>query len=274
MPVLATATLRRVDAVLNYLAEDTAHPGYVMPGAAADRPPPSTAKYPVTIHDLRDAALRPSLDDNGFTFLTQPTRTLDFFDHHAVSEGYFAECAALVRAITGAREVLAFDYNLRDKSLARQTGAGVSEPVRFVHNDYTEHSAPLRVRDLYPAHRHDELLARRFTFINVWRPLRAPVRDIPLAVCDATSIAPTDLVATELRYAERLGEVYSVRYNPQHRWYYQAELRPDEALLLKCFDSDTTIAARYTAHCAFHDPSAPPDSPPRRSIEVRTIAFF
>jgi hypothetical protein len=271
MPVLDTTGLRRVDAVLNYLADGATHPGVDMHGPAGAPAPPVTAKYTVPIHDLRDAALRPSLDDNGFSFVHAPTATRDFFDHIAISEHYFAECEAVVRDATGARHVHAFDYNLRDKLLARQPGSGVSEPVRFVHNDYTEKSAPQRVRDLFAGGAPG---GGRFVFINLWRPVAVAAIDVPLAVCDAASIAREDFVATDLRYAQRTGEVYSARFHARHRWFYQSALQPDEALLLKCFDSSPQIAARYTAHCAFHDPSAPAGSPPRRSIEVRTVAFF
>ena len=39
-------------------------------------------------------------------------------------------------------------------------------------------------------------------------------------------------------------------------------------MLLKCFDSDLEIAARYTAHCAFHDPSAVPGlNPMPRAVD-------
>lgn len=271
MPVLDTTALRQVNAILNYLAPDTAHPGVDMQAPAGAPPPPVMAKYNVAIHDLRDAATRPSLDDNGFAFIEACTKTRDFFDHIAVSDAYFAECETLVAAATGARRVHAFDYNLRDKSLARQPNSGVSEPVRFVHNDYTETSAPKRVRDLFPAGAPTD---GRFVFINLWRPVDVAAIDVPLAICDAASLATADLVPTDLRYAERTGEVYSARYSERHRWFYQSGLRPDEALLLKCFDSATGVPARYTAHCAFHDPSAPPGTPARRSIEVRTVAFF
>lgn len=271
MPALDTRALPHVTAVLHYLAAGRDHPGVDMQTVGSAPPAPVMAKHTVAIHDLRGAAMRPTLDDNGFAFVESATATRDFFDHIAVRDGYFTECAALVRAATGASHVHAFDYNLRDKALARQPNSGVSEPVRFVHNDYTEKSAPKRVQDLFPG---GPPATGRFMFINLWRPVTVPALDVPLAVCDAVSLAADDMVPTDLRYGERTGEVYSARFQERHRWFYQSALRPDEALLLKCFDSATDVAARYTAHCAFHDPSAPEGAPPRRSIEVRTIAFF
>ena len=90
MPVLDTTALRHVDAVLNYLAEGACHPGVDMQAPATAPPPPVMAKYTVPVHDLRDAPQRPSLDDNGFEFLSVPTAVPDFFDHISVSEHHFA----------------------------------------------------------------------------------------------------------------------------------------------------------------------------------------
>jgi hypothetical protein len=118
------------------------------------------------------------------------------------------------------------------------------------------------------------LLKGRHAVINVWRPIRRPVEEAPLALCDAQSIAPEDLVATDLVYRDRLGEVYSLTYNPRRRWYYYPAMAPDEALLIKTYDSLEDGRARFTAHTAFDDPSTPPDAPPRESIEVRAQVFY
>ena len=72
---------------------------------------------------------------------------------------------------------------------------------------------------------------------------------------------------------DRTGEVYSLVFNPSHRWFYFPRMEADEAMLLKCYDSDRA-GARFTAHSAFDDPTSPADSRPRESIEVRTLAFF
>ena len=78
---------------------------------------------------------------------------------------------------------------------------------------------------------------------------------------------------TDLKYRDRTGEVYSLTYSADHRWFYCPDMQPNEALLLKCYDSDPT-RAQMTAHTAFDDPTTPPDAPARESIEVRTLAFF
>jgi hypothetical protein len=92
-------------------------------------------------------------------------------------------------------------------------------------------------------------------------------------VCDAKSVAPDDLVPSDLVYERRVGETYSVKYNPAHRWFYAPEMRRDEVLLLKCCDTKDDGRARFMPHTAFTDPTTPPDAPPRESIELRTLVF-
>ena len=82
---------------------------------------------------------------------------------------------------------------------------------------------------------------------------------------------PGDLVASDLIYPNRSGETYSVKYNPNHRWYYIPEMRTDEALLLKCYDSATDGRTRFGPHTAFIDPTTPADAAPRESIELQDI---
>jgi hypothetical protein len=58
----------------------------------------------------------------------------------------------------------------------------------------------------------EELLQGRVQVINLWRPIRGPLRDSPLAVCDVTTVAADDLVASDLIYPKRndlFGEIQS-----------------------------------------------------------------
>jgi hypothetical protein len=47
-----------------------------------------------------------------------------------------------------------------------------------------------------------------------------------------------------------------------------------EAIIFKGFDSDQEAKARFTAHTAFDDPSAPSVVLPRESIEARALIFM
>ena len=79
--------------------------------------------------------------------------------------------------------------------------------------------------------------------------------------------------SSDLIYPHRVGETYGVKYNPAHRWFYIPEMRTDEVLLLKCYDSELDGRARFLPHTAFIDPTTPSDAPPRESIELRTLVF-
>ncbi len=262
-----------VETTLTYLARMPQRPVYYL-----YEPPPGAAwrntkgdRHRMPVHDARQVAA-PSLDREGFSLAHIQTAAGNLYDPVAVREVYYPEVERLVADSTGAVRVLAFDHNLRRASITGRGEDGVQGPVRYAHNDYTERSSPQRVRDLLGGEA-ESLLRRRFAVINVWKPIRGPVQDAPLAFCDARSIQPADLVPTDLHYRDRTGEVYSLTFNPAHQWFYYPDMQPDEVLLLKCFDSDPT-RARFTAHTAFDDPSAPPNASPRESIEVRTLAFF
>ena len=157
---------------------------------------------------------------------------------------------------------------------AVREGKFASRPVRSVHNDYTEWSGPQRVRDLLPKDEAEALLRKRFSVIQVWRPVRNPVVSAPLAIADSQSIAAKDLIGTERRYPDRVGEIYHLSYNAGHRWFYFPNMQTDEAIVFKCYDSMKDGRARWSAHAAFDDPNSPPNAPARESIEMRTLAFF
>jgi hypothetical protein len=264
-----------VEASLTYLADMEEKPvNYLY------RPPEGTplrntktTREPRRIYNARALAEPPSLDNQGFTLCRHITAVLDFYNETEVRRIYFPEVEQLVKQATGASRVVAFDYNVRCAAMAERQENGAQTPVKFAHNDYTLHSGPQRVRDLMGAEAQS-LLKDRFAVVNVWRPIRGPVEESPLAVCDARSMVQQDFVETDLRYRDRTGEVYSIAFNPDHRWFYYPEMRRDEALLLKCYDSAEDGRARFTAHTAFVDPTSSADSAPRESIEVRTLVFF
>jgi hypothetical protein len=227
----------------------------------------------VSIRDGRPLASRFSLDENGFVFVKHETAVQDFFDKQRLASAYYPEVAQLIKQVSGAARVFVFDHTLRSGDEAEREAKLVREPVLWAHNDYTEWSAPQRVRDLLPEEA-GTLLARRFAIIQVWRAINRPIQSNPLAIADAASVAFEDLLIAERRYPDRVGQTYRLRYNSAHRWFYFPEMRREEALVFKVFDSEKDGRARFTAHTSFNDPSTPPDAPPRQSIEARALAFF
>ncbi|HTY56141.1 MAG TPA: CmcJ/NvfI family oxidoreductase [Candidatus Binataceae bacterium] len=275
MDLDAPKNLNHVEAGLSYLDTMAEKPSiylYEPPPGVPVRSGHST-RHTMTIYDLRGMAEPASLDVEGFTLVHRGTAVKDFYDDQEVKSVYYPEVERLMLEVTGAEKILVFDHNVRSGPAAKRGDKGIREPVRYAHNDYTLKSGPQRVRDLLPADEAEERIKHRFAMINIWRPIRGPVMDTPLAVCDARTIAQSDFVATDLKYRDRTGEVYSMSFNPAHRWFYVSRMERDEVLLLKCFDSEPS-RTRFTAHSAFDDPTCPPDAPARESIEIRTIAFF
>ncbi|HVC54788.1 MAG TPA: CmcJ/NvfI family oxidoreductase [Stellaceae bacterium] len=265
-----------VEAELNYLAPIGERPRYYAYEPQPGEPGSNMANdvHRVHIHDLRPISAELDLDVQGFALVEQRSAVRDFWDDDEVRRVYYPEAEQFLKAETGASRVFIFDHLQRRRvpgQVDRARG-GPRQPATRVHVDHTARSGPQRVRDLM-GDEAEELLRGRVQVINLWRPIRGPLRDAPLAVCDSRTVAADDLVPSDLVYRDRVGETYSVRYNPAHRWFYAPQMRPDEALLLKIADTKTDIPARFMPHTSFTDPTTPPDAFPRESIELRSLVF-
>lgn len=265
--------LRSIEATLNYVLND-GNKIVVEPvggGSTEMRTIGTLDPHRVTIRNGRLQEF--VLEREGFRLVSHDTKVTDFFNPGQISDIYYPEVIDLIKAQSGAKRVVVFDHTLRTADDAERAARKIREVVPRVHNDYTEWSGPQRVRDLLPDEA-DDLLSRRFAVIQAWRPIRHPVETFPLAMCDARSISTDDLIVTERRHPNRIGQTYSIRYNPVHRWFWFPQMRRDEAIVFKVYDSEKDGRSRFSAHTAFDDPSAPSNARPRESIEIRTLAFF
>jgi hypothetical protein len=217
------------------------------------------------------------LDTNGFVLVEHRSAVGNFFDPDELQRVYYPEVGALIQRLSGARRVVAFDHTLRSGDEGEREAKLVREPVLSAHNDYTEWSGPQRVRDLL-GEEAERLLERRFAIVQMWRAAYAdaaqPIVSNPLAMADARSVSADDLLIAERRYPNRVGQTYRLKYNPAHRWLYFPQMRRNEAIVFKVYDSAKDGRARFTPHTAFEDPATPPGAPPRQSIEARALAFF
>jgi hypothetical protein len=260
---------RNLTATLHYLKRGPEKPTYYR-----IEPPPGVPQWngiddlrEVQIEDARGRESEFTLDRNGFALVKAPTVVTDFYDPEEIKRVYYPEVERLLRDTLGASRVFVFDHNVRNAGLA-----GLATPSRQVHNDHTANSAPRRVRDHLGAEA-EGLLKHRFGIVNVWRPLRGPVLDSPLALCDARTFTDGDLIASDLVYAHVRGETSRVEYKSTHRWHYFSEMQTDEALLIRIHDSASDGRARLSFHTSFENPLAP-NAPPRESIEARALVFF
>lgn len=266
-----------VMATLNYSVDNGIPPDYYFyepePGTRLN--PPGTDLREMPIHDGWPEAGRLSADREGFEVHEFGARFDQFDDEESVKTRFYEQVIAHVKRHTGAARVVVFDHTIRKRLPADlKVQTTVQRPaVLLVHSDYTVKSGPQRVRDIL-GDEAEGLLQRRVAFYNVWKPLYRRVEELPLAMCDARTHVEADMLRMDLKYRERTGEIYVMRWNPAHRWVYFPQMEADQALLLKTYDSETDGRARFMGHTAFEHPDTAPDAPKRESIEVRTMAFF
>ncbi len=241
-------TIREVDtldASLNYLLDtgvkpvsETGTDGQLRRASGLVDP------HVVAIADGRPRRAEFGLDSSGFELIDHATVMTDFRDPEAIRALYYPEAARLIAERSGAGRVHVFDHTLRTSDEDDRAARKIREPVKAVHNDYTEWSGPQRVRDLM-GEEAAALTGRRFAIIQVWRATGRTIERHPLAILDARSLAAGDFVAGERRFPDRVGEIYQFRFNPAHRWLWFPRMRRDEALVFKVYDSATDGRARW-----------------------------
>lgn len=289
-PMILSPTLCRTAGCLDAATDITAVLSCLCPGQQRPFsyafPPPAGRPWEsgrfenvqVAIADARGLPSPAGLDEEGFELWDAPTAVTDFGDADEITGRYYAEATELALAATGGSRAFVFDHLLRRRSSAnptlafgRATGGRTGVNGR-IHCDYTEQSGRRRLELVLPDAAARAGI-RRFAIVNIWRPLRHPVLDTPLALCDARSVWRQDLVVAEVRYPRRTGEIYFLVHAERHRWVYSSAMKPQEALVFKQFDSDEGVA-RFTPHGAFDHPDAPPDHPARESIELRCLVVY
>jgi hypothetical protein len=232
------------------------------------------------IADARSLAGTTSVHQEGFELWRAPSAVTDFHDAQELSQTYHAECQELACEVTGGTSAFVFDHQLRKREQGRppltfgRSGDG-RQPggVGRVHNDYSEASGRRRLGLVLRDPERAKWIGR-YCIVNIWRSIKGPILDTPLAVCDARTVAARDLVTGEIRYPDRIGEIYVFEHSDRHRWHYYSEMDCSEALVFKQYDSQVSGVSRFTPHAAFDLPNIPADAPLRESIEVRCLVLF
>lgn len=268
-----------VRALINYLEDDT--PDSIWYAQDSWRSHMPLRMETMDIEDVRPIRGQLSLDSEGVFLADAPTAVKDFNDREAASKVYRAELTEAVKAVTGARKVVVgqgWVHRHSDRS-ERFGEAGTTYPGRYAHVDYSDVSGPMTARQMLGEDPDaDELMKGRFAIFNLWRALSPPPQDCPLCMADATTVAAEDLIVSHIVLGqgpdrELQVQTNMVAFNPNHRWVYFSDMRRDELLIFRGYDSDPAHFRRVP-HTAFDDPSAGDDAPPRESIDIRCVAFF
>lgn len=204
---------------------------------AKDIHEPGDAAVEIAISDGWPRAKDFTLDKNGFALYDFKVQHSEWQDDQSVRDHFYPEVVSFLKRTLGAARVLVFDHTIRSESNARKAltdekNTTQRSPVMLVHCDYTAESGPLRVQQLL-GDEAEALLKRRVAFINVWKPINRIVEERPLAMCDVQSCEDSDFFKLHLRYRDRNGENYVMKYSPKHKWYYFPKMTPEQVILLK-----------------------------------------
>ena len=259
-------------------AEHLVYP--VSSGKKIVRPPNSYQK--MIINDGRGEIDSFNLDLEGFSLIRHKSSIADFYDNEAVKRQYYPEMIELLKTQLHATDVLIFDHNQRSKVRAAAKQPEVRNPVASAHVDYTLSSAPDRSIEILEKANKSHYVGRRLALINAWRPIIGPAEDFPLALCDVRTVQADDLVQTHIHHfsesdpdtPRHSGQIYSLRHNLSHKWYYFSAMQPDEVLLLRNWDSTADKKSDYTPHTGFKNNLAPEGTIPRESIEIRALVVY
>lgn len=228
----------------------------------------------VTLRNGRRLEREPSLEREGFRFLRHGSAVEDFYDSAQIRQIYYPEIEALVKEITGANRVIVFDHTVRGTHAGPRGTVEVELPSDTMHCDFTLPVAEESVRQIIPAGEWEAWECGRILQLNLWRPITSgPLRTMPLAVCDASTLKPESFIDTPLVRPDFASAYTTLAHDPGQRWFWLPGMTRDEVIVFKNYDSDRQFPC-WTVHGAFTDPTTPPDAPPRESIEVRVVALL
>ncbi len=228
----------------------------------------NTRYHDIVVHDARNRDDL-DLDVNGFVLLRHQTPLSQYRAEDAIAQRYYPEVCALVCAQTGADRAVSIGHQYRHEA------AGFNDAyARFAHCDHN----PGRVREL-----SEQYLTTldiepqphwQYAWYNTWQPVDHVVEQNPLALIDATSLGPNDVIGYYYGTEDRNNLVAAPVYNPNHRWHYFNRMQLDELLMFKQLDSRPGQSTQVAPHSSFHDQSVSTDVLPRRSVETRIIAIW
>ncbi len=226
---------------------------------------PELAPTEVTVHDARGMD-QTTFKDASVGFAAVSTKVSAFDEGQTWQGTYDTELASLLMDELDAKEVIVFDHTVRvdDPNADRK-------PARNVHSDYSTDGAHQRLVDLLGEEQAAEWSKGHYAFINVWRPVGAPINSAPLGFILPHSVADEDWIQLDLIYPDRTGQIMGLAANPDHEWIYMSKMTPDEVAYFNIYDNQGRSSIGHSALDMVEDPNV---HSIRQSIESRTLVRY
>jgi len=236
--------------------------------------------------DLQDGSVSEAdfLAEHGFALLNAPTRVADWGDAGQVAQVYLPEIEAIIRErlFPGRKLYVQQPPNVMRRGAGTTTpqyGLGVHSDHGTSADDFQRNVEAFTNADMGVGWRRafEADNVEGFVQLDFWRTtnMPGPLKHMPLALCDATSVARDDVIPTALEGIAPGGALthhVSLVHNADQRWYYYPDMQPDEMLVFKLFElmkDEAEPTWRACFHTAFEDPTTPADAQPRQSCEHR-----
>ena len=225
---------------------------------------PELVATDVRVLDERDE-VSVRFQTDSVAFETVPSAVTDFTGT-AWQETYDQELATLLQDSLGAKEVVVFDHTVRvdDPNSDRK-------PARNVHSDYSTEGAEKRLVDILGHDRAGAWAEGHYAFINVWRPVGAPINSAPLGFVRPATVRAEDWILIDLIYPDRRGHIMGLAANDAHEWVYRSRMTPDEVAMFNIYDNRGLASVGHSAIDLVEDASI---TRVRQSIESRTLVRY
>ncbi|UKZ96366.1 uncharacterized protein TrAFT101_011162 [Trichoderma asperellum] len=236
-------------------------------------------KHPISVRSIREPGAGPfRIEQCGFQIINIHSKLTydEFWDNERVQSVYIPEVKQALKLETGAKYVHVLDYAVRKRHESFPVSTGkeyqYDQPTALAHIDFTAKEGERIVRVLF-GDRAEEVLKSRWQAINVWKPIKGPLDDWPLGLCDSRSVDfAKDTIAGDIVFDDFVTENLQIFPSPNFQWYYVPEQNTWEALMFKSADSDET-AVPGCPHSGFHNPHARKGNL-RESLDCRAFVFY
>ncbi|KAI9733661.1 MAG: hypothetical protein M1834_003263 [Cirrosporium novae-zelandiae] len=277
-------------------------------------------KHLLEIHNMRQRLDDLKFEQCGFGMMNMDSDMSydDFNDGSKITSVYLQEIGEAMKRTLNAKHVYVIDYAVRRRHSEFPISTGKNykydQPTAMAHIDFTCDEGRRMLQVLY-GDDADKVIQGRWQIIkylstvydieidtensslqpnSAWRPLRGPLNDWPLGLCDAQSVDfANDTMAGDIVFRDWATENMQVRYNPMQKWYYLPDHIPSEVLIFKSADSEGdgangeleifnqhylriryALTSKVCPHAGFFNPQVRKHELPRESIDCRAFVLY